>query len=108
VYTPPADIYETKDALVVSVEMPGVDAEHLNVTLDKRVLTVTGRAKAQTAQGFALLHGEYRPGDYERSFTLSEVIDGERIEASMKDGILRLTLPKSGPTPAKTIRVKST
>lgn len=106
-FRPVADIYETQDALVVVLEMPGVDAEGLNVTLDKRVLTVYGRSKAAAPADYALTAAEYRPGDYERAFTLAESIDTDRIEASLNDGILRLTLPKSGPAPAKTINVKA-
>lgn len=107
VFSPPTDIYETKDALCLVLEMPGVEPEGLNVTLDKRVLTIQGRAGAPTAlEGYSLTHAEFRHGDYERSFTLSGNIDGERIEASVKDGVLRLTLPKVKPAPAKTISVK--
>lgn len=107
VFSPPTDIYETKDALCLVLEMPGVEPDGLNVTLDKRVLTIEGRAGASMAQeGYSLTHAEFRDGDYERSFTLSENIDGERIEASVKDGVLRLTLPKVKPAPAKTIAVK--
>ena len=108
VYQPAADIYESKDALVLSLELPGVDADAVAITLDKRVLTVSGRGGAKAPEGFALVHAEYRDGDYERSFTLSEAIDGDRIEAAMRDGVLRLTLPKAQPAPAKTISVKAT
>jgi HSP20 family molecular chaperone IbpA len=107
VFSPPTDIYETKDALCLILEMPGVEPEGIDVTIDKRVLTIKGRSGASMAhEGYSLTHAEYRDGDYERSFTLSENIDGERIEASVKDGVLRLTLPKVKPAPAKTISVK--
>ena len=107
VFSPPTDIYETKDALCLVLEIPGVEPDGLNVTLDKRVLTIQGRSGTSIAhEGYSLTHAEFRDGDYERSFTLSENIDGERIEASVKDGVLRLTLPKVKPAPAKTISVK--
>jgi HSP20 family molecular chaperone IbpA len=106
VYLPPAEIYETAEALVLTLEMPGVDADAVNITLEKRVLTVTGRSRHAPPEGYTLMHGEFRDGDYERSFTLSEAIDGERIEAAMTDGVLRITLPKARPAPAKTIQVK--
>lgn len=107
VLRPVADIYETQDALVAVLEVPGVDAAGLNVVLDKRVLTVSGRTSASVPAGYALTSGEYRVGDFERSFTLAETIDAERIEAALKDGVLRLTLPKAMPAPAKTIKVRA-
>lgn len=107
VFIPPTDIYETKDALVLLVEMPGVESDSVDVSLEKRTLTITGRNKVAQPDGYTLAHAEYRDGDYERSFTLSEAIDPERIAATMRDGVLTLTLPKAGPAEAKTIKVKA-
>jgi HSP20 family molecular chaperone IbpA len=106
-YVPPTDIYETKDAVVMFLDMPGADNDSLDVTLDKRELTISARSAAPVPQGYSPLHAEYRDGSYERAFTLSDQIDGERIEAVLKDGVLRLTLPKTSPTPAKKIPVKA-
>ena len=53
------------------------------------------------------MHAEYRDGSYERVFTLSDQVDGDRIDAVFKDGVLRLTLPKATPSPAKKIAVKA-
>jgi HSP20 family protein len=53
------------------------------------------------------VHAEYRDGNYERVFTLSDQIDGDRIDALFKDGVLRLTLPKAASSPAKKITVKA-
>ena len=107
VFSPPADIFETKDALCLVLEMPGVEPDGIDVVLDKRILTIKGRSSAALAQeGYSLAHAEFRDGDYERAFTLSEIIDGQQIEASIKDGVLRLVLPKIKPAPAKTISVK--
>jgi HSP20 family molecular chaperone IbpA len=106
VYTPAADIFETEDALVLLVEMPGVRPDRVEVGLDKRVLTITGHASAPRHEGHSLAVCEYRPGDFERVFTLSDMIDEGGIEAAMRDGVLRLTLPKAKAEPAKTIKVK--
>lgn len=105
VHTPAADIFETADAIVVVLEMPGADAHSLNIMLDKRVLTVRGQSKGAVPEGYALYHAEFRPGDYERSFTLSETIDDDAIQAQYRDGLLKLTLPKSKPEPAKSIKI---
>ena len=107
VFVPTADIYENKDALFLSLELPGVGFESLGVTLEKRLLTVTGHSQIRAPQGYSLSHAEYRSGDYERSFTLSEAIDSDKIEAELTDGVLRLKLPKAQPAPAKTIQVKA-
>ncbi len=107
VLIPTADIYDNKDALFLSLELPGVSFESLGVTLEKRTLTITGRSQIEAPHGYALSHAEYRSGEYERSFTLSEVIDADRIEAELTDGVLRLKLPKAQPAPAKTIPVKA-
>jgi HSP20 family protein len=100
-------IYETEDALFLSLEMPGVSPDALNIMLDQRVLTISGRSRSSSPEGYSLTHHEYRDGDYERAFTLSEAIDNDKIEAELKEGVLRLKLLKSQPAPAKTINVKA-
>jgi HSP20 family protein len=106
-FVPPTDIFETNDAVVMFLDMPGADLESLNVTLDKRALTVSARSTPVRPQGYTLVVSEYEDGNYERSFTLSEQVDDEGVEAVFKDGVLRLTLPKSKSAPAKKIVVKS-
>jgi HSP20 family protein len=107
IFVPAADIYETGDALFLSLEMPGVSPDTLNIMLDQRVLTISGRSRSSAPEGYSLTHHEYRDGNYERALTLSEGIDRDRIEAELKEGVLRLKLPKSQPAPAKTINVKT-
>ena len=107
IFVPAADIYETEDALFLSLEMPGVSQNTLNIMLDQRVLTISGRSHSSAPEGYSLTHHEYRDGDYERAFTLSEAIDNDKIEAELKEGVLRLKLLKSQPAPAKTINVKA-
>ena len=86
--------------------MPGVSPDALNIMLDQRVLTISGRSRSSAPEGYSLTHHEYRDGNYERALTLSEGIDRDKIEAELKEGVLRLKLPKSQPAPAKTINVK--
>jgi HSP20 family protein len=104
---PPTDIFETTDAIIMLLDVPGADPDSLNVTLDKRALTISAHASVSGPQGYTPIHAEYRSGNYERTFTLSDGIDGDRIEAVFKDGVLRLELPKTSPEPAKKITVKA-
>jgi HSP20 family protein len=107
IYLPRVDIHENKNAIVLFADMPGVDENSVNITLEKNVLTLKGTPAIEHFKGYNLALAEYDVGDYQRSFSLSDQIDGEKIEASMKNGVLRLTLPKSEPAKAKKINVKA-
>jgi HSP20 family molecular chaperone IbpA len=107
VFLPPADIYETKDSIVVLAEMPGVSPEGVDISLERRVLTIRGRSAAHEHSGYQRVYDEYVHGDYERVFTLSENIDRDRIEATLRDGVLRLVLPKAETAKARRIELKS-
>jgi HSP20 family protein len=107
VFIPRVDICETKDAIVLLADMPGVDEEAIDITLEKNVLTLSGRVEPDTRKGYRVAYMEYEAGDYERAFTLSDEIDRDGIEASVKNGVLRLTLPKAEPVKLRKINVKS-
>jgi HSP20 family protein len=106
VFTPRTDIYETDDAIVVIADMPGVNKETLEITLEENILTVDGRVATESIEGGAPTHREFTIGDYQRTFTLSDSVSREGIEARVKDGVLRLILPKHGPTRARKIPVQ--
>ena len=106
-FLPPADIYETRDNIVVLAEMPGVAPDGVDITLERRVLTIRGRSAASDHTGYQRVYNEYSDGDYERVFTLSENIDREHIEATLKDGVLHLVLPKAETAKARKIELKS-
>lgn len=105
-FVPRTDIYETNDKIVVVADMPGVDAEGVDITLEKNVLTINGYVEPTKPENYTLAYAEYRVGDYERSFSLSNEIDQGKIEATMKNGVLYLDLPKVAPT-TKKIAVKA-
>jgi len=106
-FAPATDIYETDAGLVLLLDMPGVDKDSVSITLEKRVLTVTGRSSPHAPSDFNLVHAEYRDGVFERSFTISEAVDGENISASMRHGVLKLLLPKAQAAKARRIPVRS-
>jgi HSP20 family molecular chaperone IbpA len=93
-FIPNADIYETDEALIVLLEMPGVDKSHIDVSVEDDVLTIEGRIDFSKYQGLTPLYAEYPVGDYRRGFTLSNRIDQHKISAEMSDGVLTITLPK--------------
>ncbi len=95
VFSPRADIYETTGAIVVVADMPGVAEDGVDITLERNLLTLKGTVPVPTREGYRLGYGEWEDGDYERTFVLSEGVDREGISATVKDGVLRLTLPKA-------------
>lgn len=104
-FSPPTDIVETGEAILLLLDMPGADPDTLDVTLDHRVLNITAHSTSSAPDGYAAAFIEYAEGDYERRFIVSEDVDEEHIEAALKDGVLRLKLPKVSPSPAKKISV---
>ena len=104
-YVPRSNIYETDEALVVLADMPGVDENSLDITLEKNVLSIRGLVEWQNPDNYNLSYAEYEVGDYERNFTLSDGIDQDNITASIRNGVLQINLPKSGPAVAKKISV---
>jgi HSP20 family protein len=93
-FIPNADVYETDDALVVLLEMPGVDKSHIDISVENDVLTVEGRIDFSKYQGLTPIYAEYAVGHYRRGFTLSNRIDQHKISAEMTDGVLTISLPK--------------
>jgi HSP20 family molecular chaperone IbpA len=106
-FVPRTDIYEDGDNIVIVVDVPGVAEDALEITLEKGVLTIDGYVEPNVPEGYTLAYAEYEVGDYQRSFKLSNQIDQENIEATFKDGVLRLLLPKIGPAKTKKIAVKA-
>ncbi len=107
VFRPMADIVETGDGVQLILEMPGVAPDDLEVTLENRVLTIRGRVHATAPEKLELVHAEYGEGDYERTFTMSDDFDPEKIEAALSDGVLTLTLPRAEAAKPRKIEVKA-
>jgi HSP20 family protein len=88
------DIYEDAKVITVQADMPGVTKEGVSINVKDDQLAINGKVSLP-AEGETLLHKEYEAGNYFRQFTLSDVIDQEKITAKMTDGVLILTLPKA-------------
>ena len=93
-FVPVTDIYETDHALVVVMEMPGVDRKDIDIRIEEDVLRVEGRIDHSKYDGMEPLYTEYSVGPFARSFTLSHMIDQQRIDAAFTDGVLTLELHK--------------
>lgn len=105
IYVPPVDIIENADAILLIADMPGVDEKNVDITLEKGVLTISGTIEPEKHAGHRITYAEYDIGDYQRSFSISDEIDNDTIQATVKDGVLRLTLPKAEPAKPKKIAV---
>lgn len=104
-YVPNTDIHETAEALVVTMEMPGVEKGAFDVQLEKNVLSVEGRVDLDQYDGLTPLYTEYNVGHYRRTFQISSEIDQGKIAASVEDGVLTLLLPKAEEQMARKIAV---
>ncbi len=105
VYVPVTDIFETDAALMLALEMPGVDRENVDVRLESGVLTIEGEINFAKYEGLVPVYTEYSVGNYARSFDLSSDIDQEHISAELKDGVVILTLPKAAKAKPRKISV---
>jgi HSP20 family molecular chaperone IbpA len=106
-FIPRTDIYETEESMVLVLDMPGVNEESIDITLEKNVLRITGISVIESPKEHTLAFAEYMPGDYERNFRVTDKIDRDGIEAVYRDGILRLTLPKAEELKVKKISIKT-
>ena len=100
-FSPRVDIHECKDSYEISAEMPGIRKEDLDVTLENGVLTVEAEmhqdSEKEGGDERKVLRQERRYGKFTRSFNLGEDIREEDIDATFKDGVLTLTVPKAEP-----------
>lgn len=107
VFMPAVDIFESEKEITLLADLPGVQSEDLTIDLRDNVLTLSGDVAPEEGAGETDLLIEYEVGKYYRQFTLSEEVDQGKIEAELKDGILRLHLPKSEKAVPKKITVKA-
>ncbi len=91
---PEVNIYETKDGYVLEAEMPGVNKEGLEITLEGTEITITGHRQVEPFTGEALFHESHNL-DFRRVFELDPAIDTAKVSARVDQGVLTLTLPKS-------------
>lgn len=106
-FTPPIDIYETSDGLVLIADLPGVSVQTLDLQVQNNKLTLLGRVPNQVPPNARLLHKEYEEGDFLRSFILSENVDHEHVTARINNGVLEVVLPHAAKSQPRRIQVNT-
>ena len=107
VFTPEVDILESETGITLLADMPGVTADSITIDLNEGVLTITGDVKPWENSDETDVMVEFEIGKYYRQFTMSELIDQDRIEAKLEHGVLRLTLPKAEKAKPRKITVSA-
>ncbi len=104
---PAVDIFEDAGGITLLADMPGVSKDRLDVKLDGDNLSIEGRVELDAAQEMRALWAEVSVPRFRRTFTLSRELDGARIEANLKDGVLTLRVPKQAHAQPRRIEVTS-
>src|SRR5437762_6305538 len=105
-WAPPADIYETESDLVLQADLPGIDPKQIDLRVENNVLTIRGERRFEPKveqENFHRVERSY--GTFSRSFTLATAVDSEKIQATYKNGVLSITLPKAEQAKPKRIQI---
>lgn len=105
-FAPAVNIFEDKEGIHLTAEVPGMKPEDVHVDVENRVLTISGERKLEKAEqkdGYHRIERSY--GRFTRSFTLPDTVDGEKIVANIRDGVLTVVLPKRAVAQPKKINV---
>ena len=104
-WTPALDLYQTNDDVVAVVELPGMRKEEIEISLQEGMLTISGERKAETGENDKASRTERFVGKFRRSISLPTRVDATKVNATYKDGILTVTLPKAEEVKPKQIQV---
>ena len=103
---PPVDIVEDAGGITLTADLPGVDQSELSIGIDGRTLTLEAPLRLGEANSLVSVYAEVRANRYQRSFELSSELDTTQFDASLKDGVLTLRLPKLEQAKPRRIEVK--
>jgi HSP20 family protein len=109
VWVPAIDLIETKDSYVIRADLPGVERSSIDISLEKNILTIAGQKSASFEtrdEELRVYAAERVSGAFSRALRMPDHIDGERIEAEYKDGLLTVTVPKAQVAQARKIEIK--
>ena len=104
---PPVDIFEDGDGLTLLADLPGVSKDRLNVRVDRNQLVLEGDIEIELPEVLNALYADVRSTHYERRFALSDELDTDKIEATLKDGVLSVRIPKRAELRPRRIEVKA-
>lgn len=106
-WSPPVDIYETENELVLKADLPEIDPKNVGIQLENGTLTLKGERKFEeqnNKRGFHRIERSY--GSFVRAFSLPESVDSDKVKADYKNGVLTVTLPKKEVAKPKMINVE--
>lgn len=103
---PLADIHENKEGVKLYLDLPGVSKDGLEIDIDKNVLTIKGDIKLDLPENMKARYIELNTGVFERQFTLGDELDSENIDASLKQGVLELSIPRLQQHQPRKIEIK--
>jgi HSP20 family molecular chaperone IbpA len=103
---PPVDVFENENAITLLADLPGVPREQLHIRVDGETLVLEATAATAGPENMELVYGEAQCPSFRRQFTLSRELDTGRIEAQLRDGVLRLTIPKAEAARPRRIEVQ--
>ena len=107
-WAPPVDLYETDDALILKAELPGVSKDDVHVEIHQNTLILRGQRKHEAEVKEENYHRVERAyGTFQRSFVLPTLVDQEHVQATYKDGVFELRLPKSEAAKPRRIAIQS-
>jgi HSP20 family molecular chaperone IbpA len=104
---PAVDVYEDETGITLLADMPGVPRDQLELKVEGDALSIEGNVRALTPEGLEAVYAEVRVPRYRRTFTLSRELDSARIDASLKDGVLTLRIPKQAHAQPRRIEVQA-
>jgi HSP20 family molecular chaperone IbpA len=106
VLIPPVDIFEDESGFTLIADLPGVAKERLGVKVNGDNLLIEGEMSVPSPQGMELFYAELPASHYQRSFMLSRELDASKIEANLKDGVLKLRIPKAEEAKPRRIEIR--
>jgi HSP20 family molecular chaperone IbpA len=104
---PPVDVYENEASITLLADLPGVPRDQLHVRVDGDNLILEATAVAGGPENMELVYGEAQCPAYRRQFALSRELDTSRIEAQLRDGVLRLTIPKAEEARPRRVQIQA-
>jgi HSP20 family protein len=106
-WTPPVDILDKDGKLILSVTIPGMSEQEIELKVEGQVLTIRGERKSQEADGYVYHQRESYCGSFSRSFTLPDSTDLENIKADYKNGILTIAVPQKPEVKPRTVKINT-